>query len=101
MSIDDKQPLYTAKLGEWIQCGDCYAGERRIKSKRLDYLPPSEAMLQDGMSTPSSPGWKDYEAYLTRAYFHDVFRDAVSTSWNSSYEACGHQTAEASRADDG
>ena len=77
MSIDDKQPLYTAKLGEWIQCGDCYAGERRIKSKRLDYLPPSEAMLQDGMSTPSSPGWKDYEAYLTRAYFHDVFRDAV------------------------
>lgn len=77
MAIDDKHPEYVAKVGEWIQCADCYAGERAIKRKRLDYLPPSEAMIQDGMTTPSSPGWKDYEAYLTRAYFHDVFRDAV------------------------
>lgn len=77
MAIDDKHPEYTAKVGEWIQMDDTYAGERRVKSKRLDYLPPSEAMIQDGMTTPSSPGWKDYEAYLTRAYFHDVVRDAV------------------------
>ena len=56
---------------------DTYAGEREVKRKRLDYLPASEAMIQDGMTTPTSPGWKDYEAYLTRAYFHDVVRDAV------------------------
>src|SRR5208282_4759555 len=77
MAIDDKHPEYVSKVGEWLQMADTYAGERAVKRKRLDYLPPSEAMIQDGMTTPSSPGWKDYEAYLTRAYFHDVFRDAV------------------------
>lgn len=77
MSIDDKHPLFSAKLGEWIQMGDTYAGERRVKEKRLDYLPPSEAMVQDGMTTPTSPGWKDYDAYITRAYYHDVVREAV------------------------
>jgi hypothetical protein len=77
MAIDDKHPEYVAKVGEWIQMDDTYKGERAVKRKRLDYLPPSEAMIQDGMTTPSSPGWKDYEAYLTRAYYHDVVRDAV------------------------
>ena len=77
MAIDDRHPEYVSKVGEWIQMEDTYKGERSVKRKRLDYLPPSEAMIQDGMTTPSSPGWKDYEAYLTRAYFHDVVRDAV------------------------
>lgn len=77
MAIDDRHPEYVARIGEWIQMSDTYAGERAVKRKRLDYLPPSEAMIQDGMTTPSSPGWRDYEAYLTRAYFHDVVRDAV------------------------
>jgi hypothetical protein len=77
MAINDRHPLYVEKVGEWIQMHDTYKGERAIKRKRLEYLPPSEAMIQDGMTTPSSPGWKDYEAYLTRAYFHDVVRDAV------------------------
>ena len=77
MAIDDKHPEYVAKVGEWIQMDDTYKGERAVKRKRLDYLPPSEAMIQDGMTTPSSPGWRDYEAYLTRAYYHDVVRDAV------------------------
>jgi hypothetical protein len=56
---------------------DTYAGEREVKRKRVDYLPPTAAMLQDGMTTPQSNGWQDYEAYLTRAIFHDVVRDAV------------------------
>ena len=77
MALNDRHPEFTARLGEWIQMRDCYSGEHAIKKKRIDYLPPTEAMLQDGMTTPSSPGWKDYEAYLTRAYFHDVVRDAV------------------------
>jgi hypothetical protein len=77
MAIDDKHPEYVQKVGEWIQMADTYKGERAVKRKRLDYLPPSEAMIQDGMTTPSSPGWRDYEAYLTRAYYHDVVRDAV------------------------
>lgn len=77
MAIDDKHPLFNEMVPEWVQMRDTYAGERAIKKKRVEYLPPSEAMLQDGMATPSSPGWKDYNAYLTRAYYHDVVRDAV------------------------
>jgi hypothetical protein len=77
MALDDRHPEFVGKVGEWIQMHDTYKGEREVKRKRLDYLPPSEAMIQDGMTTPSSPGWKDYEAYLTRAFYHDVVRDAV------------------------
>jgi len=68
MALPDKHPEYVERLGEWIQMSDTYAGERAVKSKRLDYLPATEGMVQDGMTTPTSPGWKDYEAYLLRAY---------------------------------
>lgn len=78
MAISDRHPEYAARLLEWEQMRDCYKGERAIKSKRLTYLPASEAQIQDGMTTPTSPGWKDYDAYLTRAHFHDVVRDAVT-----------------------
>lgn len=77
MALDDKHPEYINRLGEWIQMRDTYAGEREIKRKRIDYLPPTAAMVQDGMTTPQAPGWQDYEAYLQRAIFHDVVRDAV------------------------
>jgi hypothetical protein len=77
MALIDRHPEYTERLAEWIQLGDTYAGERAVKSKRLDYLPATEGMVQDGMTTPNSPGWKDYDAYLLRAYFHDVVKDAV------------------------
>ena len=40
MAIDDKHPEYVAKVGEWIQMEDTYKGERAVKRKRLDYLPP-------------------------------------------------------------
>ena len=77
MALPDRHPEYVERLGEWLQLADTYAGERAVKSKRLDYLPATEGMVQDGMTTPTSPGWKDYEAYLLRAYFHDVVKDAV------------------------
>lgn len=77
MALPDKHPEYVNRLGEWIQLSDTYDGERAVKSKRLDYLPACEGMVQDGMTTPTSPGWKDYEAYLMRAVYHDVVKDAV------------------------
>jgi hypothetical protein len=77
MALPDKHPEYVERLGEWLQLSDTYQGERAVKSKRLDYLPATEGMVQDGMTTPSSPGWRDYEAYLMRAYFHDVVKEAV------------------------
>lgn len=77
MALPDRHPQYIERLAEWIQCEDTYQGQRAVKSKRLDYLPATESMVQDGMQTPTSPGWRDYEAYLIRAYFHDVMREAV------------------------
>jgi hypothetical protein len=77
MALTDKHPEFTARLGEWLQMSDTYDGERAVKSKRLDYLPATEGMVQDGMTTPSAPGWRDYEAYLMRAVYHDVVKNAV------------------------
>ena len=77
MALDDKHPQYVARIGEWMQMEDTYAGEQEVKRKRTTYLPPTEAMIQDGMGTPQSPGWKDYDSYLMRAVYHDVVRDAV------------------------
>lgn len=77
MALPDKHPQYVERLGEWIQMADTFAGERAVKSKRLDYLPATEGMVADGMQTPTAPGWKDYEAYLLRAYFHDIIKDGV------------------------
>jgi hypothetical protein len=77
MALPDRHPEFTARLGEWLQMTDTFDGERAVKSKRLDYLPATEGMVQDGMTTPQSPGWKDYEAYLMRAVYHDVVKDAV------------------------
>lgn len=77
MALPDRHPEYMNRVGEWIQMTDTFAGERAVKSKRLDYLPATESMVQDGMTTPSSPGWKDYEAYLLRAYYHNYVREAV------------------------
>lgn len=77
MALPDKHPEYAERIGEWIQLQDTFDGQRAVKSKRLDYLPATEGMVQDGMTTPSAPGWRDYEAYLMRAFFHDVVKDAV------------------------
>jgi hypothetical protein len=77
MALPDKHPEYVNRLGEWIQMQDTYDGERAVKTKRLDYLPATEGMVQDGMQTPSSPGWKDYEGYLLRAVYRNFVREAV------------------------
>ncbi len=77
MSLDDRHPEYIAQIGSWLQMADTYAGEREVKRKRITYLPPTEAMISDGMTSPMAPGWKDYDAYLMRAVYHDVVRDAV------------------------
>ena len=77
MALTDLHPDYVLRLQEWIQLQDTYDGERAVKSKRFDYLPPSAGMIMDGLTTPQSPGFKDYDAYLTRAYYPDVVKDAV------------------------
>jgi hypothetical protein len=77
MALIDRHPEYVNRLGEWIQIRDTYKGSRHVKAKRTEYLPATEGMIQDGMTGRDQPGWKDYEAYLKRAHFYDVVKEAV------------------------
>lgn len=77
MAADSVHPLYTDFLSDWTQLRDVYRGERRVKEKRELYLPPTQSMIDAGEVRRGSEGWFAYEAYLRRAVFHDVFRQAV------------------------
>lgn len=78
MALDSKHPLYGEYLADWTLLRDCYLGERRVKEQGLLYLPATSGMHADGM-LPDQLGWKTYQAYKTRAIFHDFVKDAVET----------------------
>lgn len=84
--ITDKHPLYGRFLEDWQLCADCYAGERAVKDRGLTYLPATSSMVRDGVRTPRSVGWEAYQAYKTRAVFHEFYPEAVETlmgmMWN-------------------
>lgn len=75
-------PLYSAMLKAWKRNRDCYEGEEKIKSERDEYLPATSGMIADGFGTAdvNSIGNKAYDAYVCRAYFADVVKEAVETA---------------------
>jgi len=77
MAISSKHPIYAAKLADWKQMFDTYSGERTVKSQRTLYLPATTSMINDGMTTADCDGSKAYNAYLTRAVYHDYVKQAV------------------------
>lgn len=77
MGLSAKHPTYSEFLEDWETCRDCYRGERVIKEKGFRYLPATSGMLADGALNPNTDGWKAYQAYKTRAVFHELFADAV------------------------
>lgn len=76
MAIDAKHPRYVKREKDWVQLEDTLAGERAVKDKGREYLPPTSGMLLDGME-PNQLGYQAYQAYLMRAVFHDILKDAV------------------------
>lgn len=70
-------PLYGAMLGAWDLCMDCYDGEQAIKAKRAIYLPPTAGQVLDGYNIANSIGQQNYDAYLKRAYFPDLYSEAI------------------------
>lgn len=76
MPIDAKHPQYTDRLPDWEMMRDTYEGERAVKERGTKYLPATSGMNLDGMQV-DQPGWKAYNAYVTRAVFHDFVREAV------------------------
>lgn len=75
-------PQYQSMLPKWIKARDCEAGSDKIKMEKDKYLPPTSGMLSDGFSksAPETLGSKVYNTYLTRAYFPDIFNEAVETA---------------------
>lgn len=98
MAVSSVHPLFSQHLLDWQQMRDTYEGERAVKSKDTIYLPATQGMIQDGMSqfsgvtnaftqsggqvltpvqNPQSLGYQAYQAYKSRAVFHDLVRYAV------------------------
>lgn len=76
MALNSTHPLYDALRERWKLLRDCYAGEETVKTEAVRYLPPTPAMLIDGMGA-GQDGLKNYEAYKQRAVFSDYVTDAI------------------------
>lgn len=78
--FDAKHPDYESAFPDYDILEDTHAGERRVKSKRFKYLPPTSGQILDGLlHDPNSIGAHAYEAYLTRAIFPNFVKEAVET----------------------
>ncbi len=75
-ALSNKQPYYIARENDWIMSRDAYGGERFVKEKRDEYLPPTAAMQADGMGY-QQVGWNAYEAYKQRAVYHELVRPSI------------------------
>jgi len=80
INLSEKHPSFNEHLPDWILMRDAYKGERQIKSKGTLYLPATSGQIQDGMDNPNQPGWKAYNAYVTRARFPGFVRENVQTA---------------------
>lgn len=76
MALDSVHPKYSEFHSDWTTMRDLYKGERVVKSKGEIYLPPTKGMRIDGMDK-GKPGYEAYEAYKTRAVFHDYVKEGV------------------------
>lgn len=75
-SLDTKHPKYTEHIDDWKLLRDCVRGERVIKEATARYLPPTAAMIADGIQVDKK-GWCDYQVYLSRAVFHGYTERAI------------------------
>lgn len=76
MAVDAKHPEYVKYAPDWEIMRDTYAGERHVKEESTKYLPATSGMYADGMAHGQT-GWNAYQAYLTRAVFHEFVSAAV------------------------
>lgn len=79
MPISNVHPLYIHFRDSWETCRDSFT-PNAIRAKREKYLPPTSGQIIDGFPTTETLGWKAYNAYLTRAYYPDIFSEAVAAA---------------------
>jgi hypothetical protein len=78
MSISSTHPLFDVSLPDYILMRDCYKGEKQVKSKGESYLPATMGQMLDGMRN-GEDGKNAYDAYRTRAVYHNYVHDAVES----------------------
>lgn len=76
MAINSVHPSYTIYVKDWELMADSHGGERVIKDKGEEYLPPTSGQVADGMQA-SQPGRMAYDAYKLRSRFPDIVKTAV------------------------
>lgn len=81
MALDSVHPRYAELSPDWVQLRDFAKGERAVKAKGEEYLPPTKGMRLDGMGSDSNSKLKEgqevYEAYKLRAVFPEYIKDAL------------------------
>lgn len=77
MATDAKHPGYVSCIDDWILLRDVEKGERAVKEKGTEYLPATAGQIEDGQGTTGQKGEHAYQAYKTRALFHDFMADTV------------------------
>lgn len=77
MPIDSTHPQYDAVSSDWTQMRDTFGGQRAVKAKTWTYLPATSGMIEDGVFAGKEPGKSAYDAYLKRAVFPNLVKDAV------------------------
>jgi hypothetical protein len=85
MALDSVHPRYAALSPDWVQLRDFAKGERAVKAKTTEYLPPTKGMVLDGLGTTTTAGTvgkkklgqEVYDAYLLRAVFPEYIKDAL------------------------
>lgn len=80
MSIQSPHPLYTQAQPLWELGNDSYEGSPAIKAKGVTYLPATSGMRADGFPNLGTEGMEAYTAYKSRAYYPDVYEDAVDAA---------------------
>lgn len=79
MGVDTKHPEYVDLAPDWETIKDANAGQKAVKEKGFQYLPPTAGMVLDGCLEGKEPGKSNYEAYKMRAVFPDFTNGAIET----------------------
>lgn len=76
----NQHPNYIQFQADWELCRDASKGKREVARQATKYLPATRQMYEDGYPKADTPGWRDYEAYVLRAPFHNYMKKAVKTN---------------------
>lgn len=87
VALSTRNPYFTSREIDWTIMRDSYGGERYVKDKGQDYLPPTTTMVADGLGFNQS-GLAAYEAYKTRAVYHELVKPSLQAMLGVMHRKC-------------